>query len=146
MSSRTELPLMPSRAAGTLAALPWLVLALVALALGLTQTAVLLVLLPLTLAGAAVAFRRQGLLLGRKAVHTLSLRQGQLWAEDGSQPPVAVTVSPESRISARLALLKLTPLTSRSGSKTLLLLDLGPHCRNVPREPFRHLRTWLRLG
>lgn len=137
---------MPSRAAGTLAALPWLVLSLGALALGLTQTTVLLVVLPLTLAGAAMAFRRQGLLLGPKAVHTLSLRQGQLWAEDGSQPPVAVTVSPESRISARLALLKLTPLTSRSGSKTLLLLDLGPHCRNVPREPFRHLRAWLRLG
>lgn len=147
MSSRTDLLLQPSAAAGLIAAAPWLILAAFLLAATTTGKTPLLLLIPPVLAGAFIHFRRCGLLKGQGALTSLSVKDGLLRARVGDKSAEVVEVTGSSRLGARIALLKLRPVGTRFRAYTAILLtDLGPIRGNVPSDEFRRLRVWLRLG
>lgn len=84
-----------------------------------------------------------------KTVNTvteLTLDHGQLQARFGSGDSCRVTVAGDSRLSARLTLLKIRPTDSRFHSRLVVLANFGPGFRNVDPDEFRRLRMWLRLG
>lgn len=147
MSSRTELKLHPSVAAGLIAAIPWLALVVfVLVAATAGKWPLLLALLP-AIAAALVQFRRVGLLSGGKAITALRFANGPLEVQLGQSEPRAMAVAGCSQLSARLALLKLTPFDTKFRAYyAVLLADVGALRGNVPPEDFRRLRVWLRLG
>ncbi len=144
--SRIELPLAPSVTVGLLAIAPWLLLQAFLLAAAM-ETPWLLAVTPVTLAGVWRQFCKNGLLRGRKAVRTLQLRQGRLYAGLGDGREIPVTVAAGCRMNTRMALLKLHPTDSRFPSYSVILLAGTPAFPgNVPDDEFRRLRVWLRLG
>ncbi|MDX1754469.1 MAG: hypothetical protein R3175_00250 [Marinobacter sp.] len=145
MSSRTELHLYPSLAAGLIVAAPWLLLLLTTLYLAASGPFILFLATPLALAGALVQFRRCGRLQGLDSVVALSVQETGLWAQlrDGRRLPVRA--SGDSRLGGRLALLRLSCPGKRFWSRTLVLIHYGDRLHNVDPEPFRQLRVWLKL-
>ncbi|MCK7551193.1 hypothetical protein [Marinobacter goseongensis] len=80
------------------------------------------------------------------AVTRLKVEQGQLYAGVRAGEPKPVSVANESRIGRHLTLLKIRSRDARSQSHLVVLVDFGPHFRNVASDEFRRLRMWLRLG
>ncbi|QSP96299.1 hypothetical protein LPB19_07950 [Marinobacter salinisoli] len=147
MFSRIEIPLAPSVPAGIIASLPWLAISIFLLGVGATRYPWLVAGVPLTLAGAAVVFRKTGLLQGKSAVTSLLLEQGQLYAQLGCGQREPVSPSPASRLGPHLTLLKLSAKDSTVRSYSAILIGSNPCCQgNVPGNEYRRLRVWLRLG
>ncbi len=146
MSSRIDLTLSPSVAAGCLAAIPWLVASALVLIAAAAGKSWLYALAPLTLAGAVLQYRLNGLLIGPSAVLGLYLENNTLYARLGSGQAEAVSACRSSRLSAKLALLKLQPVASKSSSYPVVILSGQRIAGNLPEEQFRRLRLWLRLG
>ncbi|HET8800597.1 MAG TPA: hypothetical protein VFN01_05365 [Marinobacter sp.] len=146
MPSRIDLTLSPSVAVGLLATVPWLAAGAFALLAAASGKPWLALAVPPMLAGALIQYRQNGRLSGRKAVQQLILDEGQLYARLGDNRLVTVTTGGASRIGSRLALLKLRPTGTRFQSYPVILLSGTPFGSNVPDDPFRRLRLWLRLG
>ncbi len=146
MSSRIDLTLSPSVATGCLAATPWLVASAFVLIAATAGKSWLYALAPLTLAGAVFQYRLNGLLIGPSAVLGLYLENNTLYARLGSGQAEAVSACRSSRLSSKLALLKLQPVASKSSSYPVVILSGQRITGNLPEEQFRRLRLWLRLG
>ncbi|WP_100640013.1 hypothetical protein [Marinobacter salexigens] len=146
MSSQIDLTLSRCAAAGCLAAAPWLVASAFLLVAGLAGKTWMHALAPLTIVGALLQYRLNGLLAGPSAVLGLYLDQNTLYARLGNGQAVAVSACRSSRISSRIALLKLKPVASRSSSYPVVLLSGKRITGNLPEDQFRRLRLWLRLG
>lgn len=149
MLNRIDLTLSPSALAGLIAALPWGALMLAALALGQLQHPLLWLFCPLAAVGGARQFRGSGWLQRENSVRHLSVSGDQLYAHltDGRRPPVKV--SADSRLFARLAILKLTPSDSTVKPALVILVDPAQATgltANVDPAAFRRLRVWLRLA
>ncbi len=147
MLNRIDLPLARSALAGLIAAFPWFTLALAALALGQLQHPLLWLLCPLAVAGGLRQYRDSGWLQPASSVSKLSVNSDRLYAHlnDGRQLPVSV--SGDSRLYARLAILKLTPTDTSVKSALVILVDPGLGLTaNVDPVAFRRLRVWLRLA
>lgn len=145
MYSRIDLPLQRSMSLATLLALCWLVPAggvlmlSVALAGGHLLTSLALVLI------GQGSVRRLALLRGRKSVTGLHLRRQQLTLRNAEGQEIRVAVAANSRVTSRVALLKLRPEASTLSEYTVLLVNL-PFCTNVDPDAFRRLRVWLRFA
>ncbi|MCM0611179.1 hypothetical protein KFJ24_01675 [Marinobacter sediminum] len=147
MSSRIELNLSPSVAVGILATLPWLVLLIFIVIAAATGKGWLAAGIPITLIGAFAQYRNSGMLRGASSVGALRLKDEQLYAKLVDGRLIPVTAGPNSRVGARLALLKLRPVGTRLLSySAILLADTAGTHGNVPEDEFRRLRVWLRLG
>ena len=147
MSSRIELSLQPSLAAGLVASAPWLAMACFILIAGTAHKGPLLLGLIPTLTVALLRFRNTGLLVTKRAVTALKVLDGQLYAQLGHSRTVAMEIAASSQLGAHLAVLKLRPVgTSLYSHSTILLTGTGPVRGNVPEDEFRRLRVWLRLG
>ncbi|AHI28775.1 hypothetical protein [Marinobacter similis] len=147
MSSRIELPLQPSLAAGLVASASWLAMACFILIAGTSNKGPLLLGLIPTLAGALFQFRSTGLLSTKRAVTALQVLDGQLYAQLGHSRTVAMEIASSSQLAPHLALLKLRPVGTRLFPYSAILLTGNGIVRgNVPEDEFRRLRVWLRLG
>lgn len=146
MSSQVNLTLSRCHIAGCLAAAPWLVASIFALIAGASGKSWIYALAPLTLAGAVYQYRLNGLLAGPSAVLGLYQEQNTLYVRLGNGQTLAVNACPSSRLSARVVLLKLRPIASRSATYPVVLLSGSRITGNVPEDQFRRLRMWLRLG
>lgn len=147
MSSRIDVRLAPSRAAGLIAAAPWLSLAASGLALGLYGSIYWLVFCPAGLAGALWQFRASGLLANRDSVVRLQVSEGQLRAELADGRQFDASPASESRLFSGLALLKLRLHATTLRPPLVVLVCLaGPAGGNVGADSFRRLRVWLRLA
>ena len=147
MSSRIELTLSPSLLVGVLASIPWLVLLGFLVISALAGKTWLLAAVPVALAGAALQYRCNGLLLGSHSVNGLLIDQGKIYAKTGDNRQIPVQPAASSQIWSGLALLKLRPDGTRFRSYTTILLAPSPHRPgNVQEDDFRRLRVWLRLG
>ena len=143
MYNRIELPLAPSRLSGTIAAAPWLLLALATLiAAGFTSPWLALAVVP-ALAGARDAWRRCGSLAHARALVRLDSHHGRLFATLASGVSTEVRVRPDSRLSGQLLYLALEDLqTGGRLSAVLLPREAGG---NAPASALRRLRCCLRL-
>ncbi|NWN92545.1 hypothetical protein HLV39_13700 [Marinobacter adhaerens] len=146
MSSRTDLTLSPSTAAGCLAAAPWLATCAFALIAGAAGKHWMYLLALPTLVGATAQFRLNGLLKGATAVRALYQDQNTLFARLGNGRTIAVSPCSSSRISSKVVLLKLRPTASRYSTYPVVLLTGKRIAGNLPEDQFRRLRMWLRLG
>lgn len=146
MSNRINLTLSPCIAAGCLAATPWLLACVFALIAGAAGKHWIYAFTPVALAGAIYQFRLNGLLAGASAVLGLEQDQNTLYAHLGSGQTLAVCASSSSRISSKIALLKLQPLAAKSTCYSVVLLSGKRIAGNIPEDQFRRLRMWLRLG
>ncbi|MBC7183537.1 MAG: hypothetical protein H5U30_08215 [Marinobacter sp.] len=147
MSSRIELTLSPSRLVGLLATIPWLALLIFLMAAALAGKQWLLAVAPVAVAGALRQYRSQGLLRGRHSMSRLFVEQDQLYAATGGERKVPVTAAATSRLWSGLALLKLRPAGTKFRSYSAILMAPSPGTEgNCPKEEFRRLRMWLRLG
>lgn len=157
MSSRIEVTLRPSLAAGLIAATPWITLLGFLLVAAAQVSATLLVPVPLAIAGLAWQVRLTGLLAGPRAVTGLLVENGQLRTALGNGRRQAVTIAPESRLTGHLALLKVVPDDTRLTrwpwqSRLVVIVHAGQTgwpgklATNIEPEAFRQFRVWLRLG
>lgn len=147
MSSRIELSLQPSLAAGLVASAPWLAMACFILIAGTANKGLLLLGLIPALVGALFQLRNTGLLSTKRAVTALQVLDGQLYAQLGHSRTTAMEIASSSQLGAHLALLKLRPVGTRSFPYSAILLTGNRIVRgNVPEDEFRRLRVWLRLG
>ncbi|WP_372980756.1 hypothetical protein [Marinobacter sediminum] len=147
MSSRIELSLQPSLAAGLIASAPWLAMAGFILIAGTANKGLLLLGLIPTLAGALFQFRSTGLLSTKRAVTALQVLDGQLYAQLSHSRTTTMEIASVSQLGAHLALLKLRPVGTRLFPYSAILLTGNRFVRgNVPEDEFRRLRVWLRLG
>lgn len=126
--------------------MPWLVASAFVLIAAAAGKSWLYALAPLTLAGAVFQYRLNGLLLGPTAVLGLYLENNTLYARLGSGQTEAVSACGSSRLTSKLALLKLQPVASKSSSYPVVILSGQRIAGNLPEEQFRRLRLWLRLG
>lgn len=146
MSNRIEVTLRPSLAAGLIAATPWIALLGFLLVAAAQASAVLLAPVPLAIAGLVWQTRLTGLLAGPHAVTGLLVENGQLRITLGNGRRQVMTVAPESRLTGRLALLKVVPDDTRFFRwpwQTRLVVIVTT---NIEPEAFRQFRVWLRLG
>lgn len=147
MSSRIELSLSPSPAAGVLSSLPWLALAAFTAVAALDTS---LWLLPLLVPEAILAFRqfrRCGLLQGPGAVVGLHADADNLTCQLADGQSRAVKVCGASSLGANILALKLRQSDTRSGSMFVLILgNSALYSANAPEAGFRRLRMWLRAG
>lgn len=147
MPNRIDLALAPSTLAGLIAALPWCVLALAALALGWIQHPLLWVFCPLAIVGGLCQFRTSGWLQRASSVCQLSVTAGGLCVHLKNGRRTTVRIAADSRLFARLAILKLTPVDTTVKPALVILVDPGFGLpANVDPVAFRRLRVWLRLG
>lgn len=146
MYNRIDLTLRPGILAGLLAALPWILMTVAVVALAATGPALMA---PVAVFPALMGlrqFRRSGLLQGPSSVHRLTLQAGELRVLLGDGRQVAARVTGDSRVFARLALLKLrTQATTVNPSLVVLHDRIGPAAANADPDEFRRLRVWLRL-
>lgn len=149
MQNRSDVILKPSMAAGLIAAVPWLVLLASTLTLGIASVPLLLAFVPVGLAGAVVEIRRCGLLRSRHSVIRLAFSGTELRAELGDGREYQVHVTPDSRLTANFAFLKISPcdpaLKRGLSPTTFILLGGNGYFSNTQSQPFRELRAWLRL-
>ena len=143
MYNRIDLSLSPSRAAGLLAAGPWLLLSLaVLIATGYVSAWVALA-MPMTLAGALDRWRRFGALSHPRAVIRLVAMGQRLFVTRADHNTTEMRPLPESRLSGRFLYLALEDLQGGDRDQAVLIpLTAGG---NAPPEALRRLRTWLRL-
>lgn len=147
MSSRIDLALTPSTAAGALATTPWLALLAFLVIAGAAGKYWLLAILPIALAGALVQYRDKGRLGSKTSVTGLMVENNQCYARLADKRVIPVRISAGSRMGAKLALLKLSPQNTRLlFCSTILLADTASISGNVTEDDFRRLRMWLRLG
>lgn len=146
VSSQIDLKLSRCGAVGCLAAAPWLAASAFLLIAGVAGKNWMYGLVPLTLAGALVQYRLNGLLAGPSAVVGLSQNQNTLYAHLGNGQILAVNACPSSRMSSKIALLKLKPIASKYAAYSVVLLSATRIAGNLPEDQFRRLRMWLRLG
>ncbi|WP_336367124.1 hypothetical protein [Marinobacter sp. C2H3] len=146
MSSRIELTLTPCPAAGWLAGLPWLALA-VTLAAALFPNASMAV-AALPLAAGLRQYWRVGRLSGPSAVVGLSVRADQVEATLADGRVLPVDPAPDSRIGPWLVALKLRPSGTTLSRIPVVLLAPSRGCPGNVTAPdqLRRLRQWLRLG
>ena len=137
-------------AAGLVAALPWITLLASALILGVFSAPLLLVLVPVGLAGGFFAVRQRGLLRSQHAIVRLTTRDSELWAERADGCEYQATVAGNSRLTGPLVLLQISPYdtTVKSGFRpcTVVLLGGKDYFSNTRNQPFREFRVWLRLN
>jgi toxin CptA len=147
VSSRIELSLSPSRAAGVLAALPWLILMVFSsVAAPASSLWLLLMLVPAAIL-AVRQFRRCGLLRGAGAVVALQADADNLTCRIAGGETRSVRICSSSSLGASFLALKLRPADTTSG--TMFVLVLGASSlfgANAPETDFRRLRMWLRAG
>ncbi|OEY66898.1 hypothetical protein [Marinobacter sp. X15-166B] len=150
MPDRSELVVAPSMAAGLLAAAPWIVLLASTLVTSWVGTPLLLIFVPVALGGALTEVHRCGLLRSPRSVVRLAMRGRELRAELGDGREFPVSVSADSRLTARVALLKIIPCAPTSSSAhplaTVVLLGGSGRFNNIRSQPFREFRVWLRLN
>ena len=147
MSSRIELRLSPSRAAGILAALPWLVLMVFSLVAAPASSLWLLLLLAPAGIMAIRQFRRCGLLKGPDAIVALQSDADTLTCQLANGETRTVRICGSSSLGASFLALKLRPADTTS--RTMFVLVLGASSllgANAPETDFRRLRMWLRAG
>lgn len=138
------LRLSPSPGLATLTFLGWVPLILLTWKLG--QGSLMGLPLLLTIVGtAAILSARGGLLIGSTAFAELRLKGGQLLSADGQGIWTEWLPGKNSRLFSRLAWLELTTVNDPRQNRRLILTDL-PLLANVPRNDFRRLKVWLRLG
>lgn len=149
MFNRIDLALTPSPLAGLIAALPWGVLMLATLVLGYAQHPLLWLFSPLAGLGGWRRFQSCGRLRGgSRSVTRLSVAGDRLTAHLANGRSVPVAISPDSRLFARLAILKLTPTDASVRPVTSILVDplaAAGLTGNVDPSLFRRLRVWIRL-
>lgn len=145
MSNPTDIRLTPSLAAGLIATLPWAALLAATMVLALNGLALAWLLSPVALLGLIWQGLSSGLLVGRSTVTALELRGDELWAELGHEGRYPARAAADSRLGARLTLLKLALPTTSYSPRTVVLMADGRLPGNVQPEPFRQLRVWLRL-
>lgn len=147
MSSPIEVSLSPSRAAGLIAAAPWLVLFLTALVLAAYGPLYLLAFCPAALAGAIWQYRASGLLASPDSVVRLRVNDGRLQAELADGRKFDASPASESRLFSGLALLKLRLHATTLRPPLVVLVCLaGANGGNTGQDAFRRLRVWLRLS
>ncbi|TBW57852.1 hypothetical protein EZI54_05200 [Marinobacter halodurans] len=145
MYNRIDLSLQRSTPLALILALSWAIPTGCVLALPATPAAGQLIASLTLLWIGWGSVRRLALLRGPKGVTGLSLRRQQLTIRDATGLEVRVAVAGNSRLTSRLALLKLRPWDSTLGEYTVLLVHL-PFCTNVDPDAFRRLRVWLRFS
>lgn len=145
MSNRIDLPLTRCPAAGVIAALPWLTVLFSTSVLAAATQPWLYLLAPFALMGAGRQFAQAGLLRGAGAIQGLEVHDELLWARMADGRRCQVRPAADCRIGGSVALLKLSFPATRYWPKSLVLLGRDSPLRNVPTEPFRQLRVWLRL-
>ncbi|MEQ5836984.1 hypothetical protein [Marinobacter sp. NFXS9] len=145
MYSRIDLPLQCSLPLATLLALCWAIPTGLALTLttGLAAGHLMASVVFVWLGWRSV--RRFALLGSQRAVTGLHLRRQQLSVRTAEGSDIPVTVAANSRLTSRVALLKLRPEASTLQEHTVLLVNL-PFCTNVDPDAFRRLRVWLRFA
>ena len=147
--SRIELALNRSTLAGLVAALPWGVMMSVTLVLGQAQHPLLWLFCPIAGLGALRQFRNCGRLRGSRSVLRLSVTGQQLTAHLADGRCLPVEISTDSRLFARLAILKLKPTDTRVKPVISVLVDplaASGLTGNVDPAIFRRLRVWIRLA
>lgn len=146
VSNQIDLQLKRSGAVGCLAAAPWVAASIFLLVAGAAGKNWMYALAPLTLAGALFQFRLNGLLAGPSAVKSLRQSKNTLYAQLGNGQTLAVQACTSSRLSSKIALLKLKPTASKLITYPVVLLSGTGFAGNVSEDQFRRLRMWLRLG
>lgn len=143
MYNRIDLPLSPSLVTGLLAVAPWLMLAVITMAITLAGTWQAALLLPLLATGARSRWRRCGRLSHPQAIRRLSTRGPRLSVTlaDGSEEEVGVCAG--SRIGGGYLLLGLTGVGT--GRHYTAILVPGATGGNAGEDALRRLRVWLRL-
>ena len=89
-----------------------------------------------------LAFCREGLLFGPKALTRIEVRKGDLYMRTNSGSQFRARIAPESRIAHRWLWLRVNDGRS---DHTLLLSD-RPGFRNTDPISLRRLTVWLRYG
>lgn len=147
MLNRIDVALARSTLAGLIGAAPWCVLTLAAILLGLIQHPLLWLFCPLAMIGGVRQFLGSGQLQRANSVTQLSASEGQLRARFNDGRESTVRVGADSRLFARLAILKLTPTDTTVKPSLVILVDPGHGLSaNVDPTAFRRLRVWLRLA
>lgn len=150
MYNRTDIPIHPSPWVGLLAALPWFALAVFNLILANAYSFAFALLPPLALAGGVWQWKLTGRLSLRRSIVRLVITNDGLQAQQQNGDCYPVTVAANSRLSPRLAILKLQPTAATYRSFSVLLWSDNQGDRflrgNVPADLLRQLRVWLRLG
>lgn len=150
MYNQTDIPISPSPWVGSLAVLPWFVLAAFNLVLALAYGAIFALLLPVALAGGVYQWNLTGQLRLRQSIVRLMITSDGLQVQQRNGACYPVTADGNSRLFPRLAILKLRPTASTNPASTVLLWANSQGARfvrgNVPADPLRQLRVWLRLG
>jgi len=146
VSSRIDIPLRPSAWVGFLATTPWLVLSVFNLVLAYAYSAFFLILAAMALAGALYQWNLNGRLCLNRSIVRLTVTENGLQTQQRNGEQYPVTPHSGSRLYPRLIILKLEPTDATHTSSTVLLWAGQQGSGNVPGNPHRQLRAWLRLG
>ena len=144
MYNRIDIPLRPHPALALAANLPWYLLALFCLvaASGLPALWYIAGLISLAI---GIWRTARALRSGEDSVNGLMIDQDRLRLCYSDGRTQTVRVAPESRLGARLSILKLVPEAPISAPIPVVLSTL-PGMSNTDADAFRRLRVWLRLG
>lgn len=147
MSSQLDLALTPSAAAGLLSALPWALLSGFVVMAGVSGRPLLLIALPPLAFGAWRAYRRYGLLLGKRAVIGLKADSQGLHCALANGTETPVTLDGASSLGRSLLTLKFRPVGTMSGRLfTVIISKPGLLPANAQADDCRRLKMWLRAG
>ena len=144
MYNRIDIPLRPHPALALAANLPWYLLALFCLVAASGQPALWHIAGLISLA-IGIWRTARALQSGEDFVTGLIIDQDRLRLCYSDGRTQTVRVAPESRLGARLSILKLVPEAPISAPIPVVLSTL-PGMSNTDADAFRRLRVWLRLG
>src|SRR5690606_19430993 len=142
--NRIDVPVYPSGAAALIGALPWLLLALFCLSVA-NAFPILWYGLALGVAAMAVTRFYRSLCRRPDSIVALVVDQDTLWIRRADDRLTPAVVAPQSRIGARLSLLKVS-CRGTTKQTALIVLSTLPGMTNTDPATFRRLRVWLRLG
>jgi hypothetical protein len=142
--NRIDIPLRPHPALALAANLPWYLLALFCLVAASGQPALWYIAGLISLA-TGIWRTARALRSGEDSVTGLMIDQDRLRLCYSDGRTQTVRVAPESRLGARLSILKLVPEAPISAPIPVVLSTL-PGMSNTDAGAFRRLRVWLRLG
>ena len=144
MYNRIDIPLRPHPALALAANLPWYLLALFCLVAASGRPALWHIAGLISLA-IGIWRTARALQSGEDFVTGLIIDQDRLRLCYSDGRTQTVRVAPESRLGARLSILKLVPEAPISAPIPVVLSTL-PGMSNTDADAFRRLRVWLRLG
>jgi len=147
VSSRIELSLAPSFIAGSLAVIPWLLLAAFNIGAALESSLWLLSGLPAIGWLGWQSFKKHGLLSGPSAIIALEAENTGVKCRRRDGRKVQCRIGSSSSLGASVLVLNLLPEGTRFTPIIVVMTgDVGPFKARVPEPDFRRLRMMLRIG